>query len=615
MDADAYRRMALEAVEDQTVLNDMTEEQIMALRRAINPAGGIVDTKKTYVNMSIYNWSDKMRQKQLTMSFIGFFSRLISEYEPDAEKEVIMQKYESQISAATGNARKKLIKKRDEEIAEITKIHRNIIRTMFNKHFDFDPDRHVAGSKSAPLSDKERQTLYKKVQEEMEEGRKKAAEEALRKEDSFAKLQSIASKSYGQISSAVNELRVCVKALSDNSINLEDAKTVIYRRTGNLQTIRDNLAKVVVPLMAAGSIEAYKLNPPLELFHNFERYMAAHFEFINDLTVACYREKPDIEFMIRVYSTHTSAEDAANYLKQHERDFSDAAVLTLESGGTTLLGPYKANRDRVAYYSQNTEVLRLLNEQAEQDAKLGADMIKKAVRKKKAENIKTDGPDRPGLAGYRSDLTSDVAHHGAKKEISKDEMEQMVQNAGEKMDPTKMAEIAASIEVARGKKASDEADQPEESHSSAAAPTQSRNSHSSAAAAAAPVQPQYTAAARAYNMFNLEEHYHDTEPDGEFDAKRRTGTYSVNDTDDSEQPADSVACQMFIPKQDENGNQVLTSTMLYTQAEAPLHLERDSPYKDSYQPIRSANVADSLSTEIITNEQGQRTRVTVVKKQ
>lgn len=658
--ASALRDLALQATEDPSVLDTLTEDQIHEVRRGINPAGGVVSAgNQAYVNLSVVNWSENTRMKQVMMSFIGYFSRMISEYEPEEEADAIRDKYKEKLAAATTNdERKKLNHELEAEIKIIRDIHRKIARKVFDRNFEYDPDLHVRKAKSEGLNDKERAALHKKIQEQLREDKKKTAEAALQKDTSFNTLKKIVLAANTTIGQAEQACRNAAKALIDPTLDRDDAISLVLKNAGVLKKLKDNIGTVAGPLSAAECVDAVKYQPPADVFHHFGRYMANHYEFLNDLCVAYFNEKPDIEFMVTVYSSHDNEKDAQNFCKQHAREFRQQ-VFTVSSGAPTLLGSFKQNRERLAFYTQDTEVLARMAEQSELDAKLGKDLLEKRTQIKKKQNIRQVGPDAKGLKNYKAFETGEgstnVAAQGVKKIISNERMAELEAEAREKanVDLAKLASIAETITGKPLEESVQEAaaktyerskmqaemnkrrEHPIASASESASAAVAESASASAAAAARPEIPELkpgeapvidtgggtkptgaalealqrnAAMTQKYGIYNVGAVYKEQPVDGdEFERMRRTGNYVVNDAGGDELPDDAVCAEVFVPVENEDGETVLTKKMLYTQAEKPLHLEKDSPFNTKYQPKRNegAPVGSNVVLRTVKDDHGR----------
>jgi hypothetical protein len=235
---------------------------------------------------------------------------------------------------------------------------------------------------------------------------------------------------YQTATQAVREIGSAIKTLNEPGDSAEDKTAILLKKYAELQYMINDLAPLVKPFTAAETLDAYRVNPPADVFYHLNRYVTNHYEELRDATRILYNEKPDIEYSIIYYDQFKSKEDADDYRVKHEADFK-AEVITVGNNGVSLLGPFKENRDRVDFYNKNTEILKRMMEQMEQDHKLGKDLMEKQLKIKKARNIMQEGPDAPGLAAYSKALTT-IESLGAKKVLSKDEQQELVSANKEK---------------------------------------------------------------------------------------------------------------------------------------------------------------------------------------
>ncbi len=618
MDADELRKLALAATEDANVLNSMTEEELAKVRRAINPAGGIVHNTGAFANLSIINYSEEARRKFIMLAMISYLHRMAMEWEPDTAE--IMAKWRPHVETARGEARKEVIAKRDAEIAEHHKHHRAIVDKFLARNFEFNPDLHVRKSKTSGFSDPERVAVQQRIREDMEAKRVEEAKAALSKPGSFDRMKEITLFAYNEVLEAGKAVNGCIRALNNPENDAADKIAILIKRGKNLAVLQEKFGQVAKPLALADAEAAVRIELPAEVFHNFDRYITSHHSALTDVQMACYNEKPDLEYMAILYSVHRDEKEAKEFCKQHYRDFR-TQVVTLSAGGATLLGSFKENLERVEYYDQNTEVLRELTKQNEADAKMGKDMLDKSIQRKKMENIREDGPDRDGLTQYRTSSIMGVAtpsgiagEHvgelGAKKIIDKDKMREIEAKVKDEQPAAATPGLSAASALPATASAATGVS------SAASAPPMSKaeaKAAADAASAATPLEqrPQMTELARKTNIFNVESAFYERPPTDEFDAQRMSGNYTVNSTDPLGLPDDAIHMKMYVPVTDDNGRTSLVARDIFTAAEPPLHLESMSPYQNAYQPKRPAGTL--LTEQTVTDSQGRQAVVHVVK--
>jgi hypothetical protein len=72
-----------------------------------------------------------------------------------------------------------------------------------------------------------------------------------------------------------------------------------------------------------------------------------------------------------------------------------------------------------------------------------------------------------------------------------------------------------------------------------------------------------------------------------------------------------VQVDIFYPAETEDGNMTLKRTKMYTQEEAPLHLQENSEFSETYQPKRPEGVSieDSLQTKTVVGRDGKKRQI------
>jgi hypothetical protein len=209
--------------------------------------------------------------------------------------------------------------------------------------------------------------------------------------------------------------------MMDPEVSIADKSGILLKKYKQLSNIAIDMKKIAGPLSTAETLSAWTIEPPIDVFHHFTRYLTNHYEQIREVTASLYDEKIDFEYAVAFYNTFKTAESAAEHRRQHENDFR-MEVLTIENSGITMLGPFKENRGRVDFYNKNTEVMNRMMEQIEKDHGLGKDLMEKTVKKQKKKNIDEAGPDAKGLKEYSKAINT-IQDLGAKKVLSREEMD------------------------------------------------------------------------------------------------------------------------------------------------------------------------------------------------
>jgi hypothetical protein len=88
-----------------------------------------------------------------------------------------------------------------------------------------------------------------------------------------------------------------------------------------------------------------------------------------------------------------------------------------------LCGSFKKNRDRINFYNEKTAVIEEIFKQLEQDKKLGADLMRKRVKRKKNKNVAESGPDPEEFKQYKKNNPSGFENMGAENVSLEDKKE------------------------------------------------------------------------------------------------------------------------------------------------------------------------------------------------
>ncbi len=516
MSVEELRELSNKVARDPDTIYSLSLDQAVALRKHLNPLGNVVSAKKTYVNMGIVNWRERYLRKLHTTALIGYLFRTLEEYEPEGElaKEKARYKDGPQTPEALADhqARTSLIKS----------TAKGIIHQFLSRNFDFDPDKHLRGSHSENSKDPERKpkdALIRETCKLAESAPQIDVKLASRPEQTYKYLRSNMLSAYNATAEAATTLKSILSVLGDPIITPDDKQGILLKKYKQLTDITTDMRKIAGPLSAADTLSACVIDPPVDVFHQFDRYLTNHYEQLRAVVQALYNDKGDFEFGVVMYESHKTSEEAATYRRQHEREFR-TEVLAIESGEITLLGPFKENRDRVDFYNKNTEVAKRMLEQLEMDHKLGKDFMEKKRTQEVKKNIEEAGPAAPRLEAYKKAMGVAQSLSGA-DHLTKE-------------DRDKLEEAVRTAQQIK---------------------------------------------------------------------------------EDYEVPDDSIQIDMFYPEHNPTTGQTeLRKTKFYTQAEAPLHLQEDSPYIDKYQPVRQPTdgpVDTAYRTKTIKGKNGRKMEVKV----
>lgn len=147
--------------------------------------------------------------------------------------------------------------------------------------------------------------------------------------------------------------------------------------------------------------------PPNDMFCRFRTYYELNYDTLRKVTNDIYNVKPDLEYAIHIYDKFENVEEGNKFIDKY-RNQATMEIFNIQTKQWTLLGPFKENRDRIDFYNKNTKIIEGMIEQNESDAKLGSELIKDRVRKKKIKNTKIYGPDDKLFEVYKKSTPSEI---------------------------------------------------------------------------------------------------------------------------------------------------------------------------------------------------------------
>lgn len=434
---ESLHNLLLKAVNQPDIIDTFDEETVDKARKSINPYAGVLPNANSDVSHAVIgftNFKDIYLRRLIVTSIIGYVYRCAFEAKPRAKIEEIEKEYVEKMQKTQDEVEKReLQKKQADEIKLACDTYRRIVTSFLDRIFRFNPDLHVrsahekgwmtsdlennvAGGVNSGLgssvagvggiggsADAERDAAAAIHEAKLRHIAKCAAnEEHLFEEKLRSKQDKVFDYSLGVINSTYTHStqlsNACKKILSNLDPQSDEAASImkIYEEVSSL---REDVKKIAGPMSEFKTSHARTIEPPADVFHHFDRYITNNFEELKDIVEYAYSEKPDIELAVRYYESFGNKEAANAYIDRHAEEFRIPAF-SISNEAVVLLGPYKANRERLEYYGKNTSVLREMAKRAEADAKLGQDLMKKTVSTGKAKNLREAGPDDPALKQY-----------------------------------------------------------------------------------------------------------------------------------------------------------------------------------------------------------------------
>lgn len=347
-----FNKLLNDIKEDAGLIDNLTDDQIIELRKKINPYGRTIQGQKTLTCLSITNLQEQYMKRFLMTGLISFLYRKCDEYDLDDGEPVesmddgktFMIKYNNAIKEAqkavlyVEDFEKSEIKEDSLDFKQKSELLKNkrsierglgfkkrlIIRQFLDDNFSFNPDKHVKS------------------------------------------------------------------AYSDNPLDPE-------RNMPSKLAVDSSLTKKYNDSHAANHI------PPVDVFHRWNYFLDTNYEEIRCAVKDLYCEKPDLEFAVLPYDQFDTEEDAKKFVQKHKKEVI-ADILTLHNSKWNLMGSFKKNRERINFYNEKTSVVEQIFKQIETDKKVGAELMRKRVKRKKVKNKEEYGPEVPKMFDEYSKL-------------------------------------------------------------------------------------------------------------------------------------------------------------------------------------------------------------------
>ena len=359
---------------DTEKLNQLSDEKVLEMRKKLNPYGRIIEGSDRFLTFSYTDLREKYQQKLITTAMVGFLNRMNAEWDvPEGIPIVHPYDYvkDKSLLADPASFTDPVCRKDSEKNIKLME-KRIVVQEFLEFLFQFDPDEHVRSAHRPEPKDPERKPIKTPAA--------KRAVQHLMKTDSSFKEKMDKAKSLADLKK---------KANSVDSSNLVEMP--------NVDETKDD----------PNGVERFatEMIPPVDTFGRFNRYFEVNYDKLREVTNDLYCEKPDLDRAICPHSWHDTQDDADKYINKH-KDEMIAEVTVAHSGKWNFFAPFEKVRSSARYFNSQTVVLEEMLKQIELDSKLGQDLMKKRVAKKKTKNIEESGPDDPGFAKWKAQNTT-----------------------------------------------------------------------------------------------------------------------------------------------------------------------------------------------------------------
>ena len=440
--SDLLKDLELDELTDE-ITSKMSDEEIQIMSKRANPYSIIEEGKGKFVNLCYTNVRETYYKRLILTSLISFINRAADEWGVPEELPIIsVEDYLNNpeiLNEPLKNISKNTeIKKDIENLIKKNKklMEKRIIVREFLEHlFQFNPDKHVSSSYK-PSSKIKKDLIFTPVAKAsvkhlLKRQRKKynSIDEKLLKLYLPKKDQNKENKDKVKDNDDKdNDEKEQVNKENDNKDNKDNDEKKNKDNDGKKNKDNDNKENKENKLLLKDNVHVKSIKtislknyytsiiPSDDIYFKFNKYYDANYEKLIDVTNRIYSERPDISFMLNILNCHDNVESADLYKKRHADKFI-SSVLTLETGKWNIIGPYEKNKDAIQMYGDNAYILEEMLKQKEMDSKLGIDLMKKRVIKKKKENIKKYGSDDKGLSEYKNLFGKNSTYDIKKEEL------------------------------------------------------------------------------------------------------------------------------------------------------------------------------------------------------
>jgi len=354
---------------DLEKLNELSDEKVLELRKKLNPYGRIIEGSDRYLTFSYTDLREQYLKKLLVTSLVGFLNRMNAEWKvPEGIPVVHPYDYVQDKSTLESPDTYKDPLAKTEAIENLKHMEKRVVVQEFLESlFQFDPDEHVRSAHRPAPTDPERKPVNTPA---------------------------------GKL--AVKHLMKTNKKFRETTEKQQALDELKASASGETKKEEEETKEVETPTKPISDVERHttEMIPPADTFGRFTRYFEANYDKLREVTNDLYCEKPDLDRAICPHSWHESRDEADKYINKH-KDEMVTEVFPAMSGAWNFFAPFEKVRESTRYFNSQTIVLEEMVKQIEQDSKLGQDLMKKRVAKKKKKNIEQVGPDAPGFAKWK----------------------------------------------------------------------------------------------------------------------------------------------------------------------------------------------------------------------
>lgn len=402
-------------------LANVPANEVLEMRKKINPYGRTIEGSNKYLNFSITQIHHEYWKKFIITAFVGFLNRMNDEWKvPEGVPVVPVYDYLQDKSKA--DTPEMILKKGEKSVLYDYEFNRKwmekriAVKEFLEEMFQFNPDEHVRSGYIPNRGDKERKPIDTPAGKLAVAHLKKKDKDFRAKEELYEDVKNskkpVKTKKVrvtlvdkkGNKKTIIREVPDLTDDKSDNSAQDSSSNSTTQAQDSNSVASSQKSTEVTKKTDGAKdptvSSTVRTMIPPHDVFGRFKVYFTNNYEELRDAVRDLYCEKPELELAINPYAWHNTKEEAETFKKKHANEVI-SEIFTVDSGKWNFFDTFKEQRDSVNFYNDKTIILEEMIKQHERDEKLGQDLMNKRIEKTKRKNIIEAGPDAESFKKWR----------------------------------------------------------------------------------------------------------------------------------------------------------------------------------------------------------------------
>lgn len=369
---------------DDTTLDTMDEEKVVEMRKKMYPYGRTIEGSDKVLTFCVTDLDKRFKQRLLMTSMVGFLNRKLDEWHvPDGIPVTSVYDYakaqskgEDLLAPTEEELKKETAKYRKERLEnEEWMRKRLIVKEFLEDMFQFNPDEHVRSAYKPNFQDTSREVVDTPAG-------KLAIRHRCRRDTSFKDVM----RQWKMKKSLVTASPATAASPATTSTAASPATTS--------RDVDPSVSKTVREMI-----------PPSDTFHFWNYYLESNYDALLSAVADLYAEVPDFDLSINPLSWHEDVSSADDFIHKHRNEVI-TEIFKAHSGKWNFYAPYKKIRETTRYFNDKTIVLEEMMKQLESDQRMGEELMKNKIRKKKRKNIEEEGPDDPQFLKWKKENTT-----------------------------------------------------------------------------------------------------------------------------------------------------------------------------------------------------------------